>query len=107
MQQLLTLPNQKTFSGLRDFALIMLTLDTGIRPKEAFSLLESDINLKNYSVEVRAQIAKTRVSRSLPILPATAQVIKKLLSARHPDWNNNVPVFSTADGTFLNACTWG
>lgn len=42
----------------------MLTLDTGIRSQEAFSLLESDINLKNYTVDVRAEIAKTRPLRS-------------------------------------------
>ena len=39
LQQLITLPCKTTFSGLRDYALILLTLDTGIRPKEAFSLL--------------------------------------------------------------------
>ncbi len=35
LQKLMVLPNQATFAGLRDFALLMFTLDTGIRPKEA------------------------------------------------------------------------
>ena len=36
LQKLLSLPDCTTFAGLRDYALILFTLDTGIRPKEAF-----------------------------------------------------------------------
>jgi integrase len=101
------LPNKKTFAGLRDYALILLILDTGIRPKEAFSLLVSDINLRNLNVVIRAENAKTRVSRTMPVMPATAQVIRDLIAARHPAWKDSVPVFCTADGTPLNAQNLG
>ncbi len=37
LQQLLSLPNKKTFDGIRDYALLIFTLDTGCRPKEALS----------------------------------------------------------------------
>ncbi|WP_207744497.1 tyrosine-type recombinase/integrase [Desulfallas sp. Bu1-1] len=99
------MPNKKTFAGLRDYALILLILDTGIRPKEAFSLLVSDINLRNLNVVIRAENAKTRVSRTMPVMPATAQVIRDLIAARHPAWKDSVPVFCTADGTPLTAQT--
>lgn len=39
LKKLLELPDKNTFCGIRDYALMLLTLDTGIRPKEAFSLL--------------------------------------------------------------------
>lgn len=107
LQKLLTLPNTNTFAGLRDYTLILLSLDTGIRPKEAFGLLISDCNFRTFSITVRAENAKTRVSRILPILQITAQSIKKLISARHTEWDESVPVFCSCDGTFLNACTWG
>ncbi|SFE11744.1 hypothetical protein SAMN04487969_101144 [Paenibacillus algorifonticola] len=34
---LLQLPDQTTYAGLRDYVLLLIFLDTGIRPKEAFS----------------------------------------------------------------------
>jgi len=39
--RLLEQPDQGTFAGLRDFTLLLLQLDTGIRPSEAFRLLPS------------------------------------------------------------------
>lgn len=33
LTKLLKLPNIKTFAGLRDYSLIVFTLDTGVRPK--------------------------------------------------------------------------
>lgn len=106
LQQLITLPDKQTFAGLRDYALILLTLDTGIRPKEAFSLLPGDINLRSLEVYVRSDFAKTKVSRTLPISHVTAEAIRQLLQARHPAWGESVPVFCTQDGTPLNRHTW-
>ncbi|NLJ47971.1 MAG: hypothetical protein GX428_00040 [Candidatus Atribacteria bacterium] len=48
--ELLKLPNKKTFAGLRDYCLILLTLDTGIRPQEGLLLLPKDINLPGLEV---------------------------------------------------------
>ncbi|TDA70644.1 MAG: site-specific integrase [Clostridia bacterium] len=107
LKKLLTLPDRKTFAGLRDYALILLTLDTGIRPKEAFSLLPEDVNFRALEVYVRAENAKTRVSRTLPIMPVTANAIRDLLAARHPAWKENVPLFCSAEGTPLNRFVWG
>lgn len=54
LSRLIGLPDHKTFAGLRDYALILLQLDTAIRPMEAFGLLETDINLRGLEVYVRA-----------------------------------------------------
>jgi len=40
------MPDKTTFAGLRDYTMLLLTLDTGIRPKEALSLQVDDINLR-------------------------------------------------------------
>jgi len=45
IRELIMLPDASTYTGLRDQALILFFLDTGIRPKEAFALRESDFNL--------------------------------------------------------------
>ena len=42
LSDLLLLPDQRTYAGLRDYALLLDFLDTGIRLKEAFSLMEID-----------------------------------------------------------------
>ncbi|MFC3746812.1 hypothetical protein [Paenibacillus sp. GCM10012306] len=47
IMKLLTIPNKDTFVGLRDFALILLTLDTGIRPKEELALSIPDFNAQS------------------------------------------------------------
>lgn len=45
IKKLLEVIDLTTFAGLREYVTILLTLDTGIRPKEAFSLRISDIVL--------------------------------------------------------------
>jgi len=106
LQRLLTLPDKKTFAGLRDYALFLLTFDTGIRPKEAFSLLVDDFNFKSLQVTVRRETAKTRVSRTLPISPVTANAVRDLIAARHPGWRDSTPVFCTCEGRALNRRSW-
>ena len=106
IKELLQLPDQKTFSGLRDYALIVFTMDTGIRPSEAFGLKIENINEKSYEVTVPAHVAKTRVARALPISIVSLEAIKRLISVRHPSWKDDVPVFCTENGTPLNRLTW-
>lgn len=107
LTKLLEIPDKTTFTGLRDYAMVLLTLDTGIRPKEALSLLVDDINLRSLEVRVRADIAKTRVTRTLPISPLTATTIRKLIQARHPEWKDTVPVFCSCEGNQMETTAWG
>lgn len=106
LQRLLELPNQKTFTGLRDYTLILFTLDTGIRPSEAFQLIVTNFDLTNFSVTIPAHVSKTRQSRTLPILPHTAESIKKLIRVRPADWENELPVFCNSAGEPLNRKRW-
>jgi len=106
LQKLIVLPNCSTFAGLRDYALLMFTLDTGIRPKEALSLKEEDFDFKRFLVTIPADVAKTRTSRTLPLLPPTAEAVHKLIKVRHPSWNSSLPVFCSCEGTPLNHSTW-
>lgn len=104
---LLQLPDQSTYAGLRDYALLLVFLDSGIRPKEAFSLMESDYNGRACELTVDAEKAKTRMSRTLHISPQTAKAIDGLLSVRPDEWKNNAPLFCTNEGKPLSRHTWG
>ncbi|MEW6274939.1 MAG: tyrosine-type recombinase/integrase [Bacillota bacterium] len=106
LERLLALPDKSTFSGLRDYALLLLTLDTGIRPGEAFSLTVTDFNFRSLQVTVRKETAKTREERTLPILPMTTNAVRELISCRPASWKANVPVFCTQEGLPLNRHTW-
>ena len=106
LRKLLSLPNRGSFAGLRDYALMILSLDTGIRPGEALGLLPADIDLTNCTVTVRRHIAKTGRTRVLPMSRETAKALKMLLGARHPAWPKSAPVFCTQDGTPLRLHSW-
>lgn len=105
IKRLLDLPDKSTYSGLRDYALLLLQLDTGIRPKEALSLALEDINLHSLEVYIRAENAKTRIARTVPICPLTAKAIHKLLNVRSVDWGK-VPVFCSCEGNKLSGNGW-
>lgn len=106
LQRLLTLPDQNSFAGLRDYALLMFELDTGVRPKEALSLKIEDFDFNRYTATVPAEEAKTRTARTLPILPVTAQAVKRLVNYRHPNWKDDIPVFCSCEGTHLERSSW-
>jgi site-specific recombinase XerD len=101
LRKLLSLPDKSTFAGLRDFALLLLSLDNGIRPGEALSLLVSDLNLRSYQVHIRAEVAKTRNPRTLPLSNSTVTAIADLMRNRHPRWADSTPLFCSASGHHL------
>jgi site-specific recombinase XerD len=107
LRRLLNLPDKQTFTGLRDFALILLTLDTGIRPKEALSLSLQEFNPNSQEIYITSIKAKTRVSRTLPISIPTVRAIRQVVSVRPVEWGDDVPIFCTCEGKFLNRHTWG
>lgn len=107
LADLILLPDRNTYAGMRDYALLLMFLDCGIRPKEAFSLMESDYNPLACELVVDASKAKTRMSRTLHVLPQTARAIDELLSVRPDEWKNKAPIFCTNEGRPLNRHTWG
>ncbi|MCM3175921.1 tyrosine-type recombinase/integrase [Paenibacillus sp. MER 99-2] len=107
LRELLKVPDQSTFTGLRDYALILLTLDTGIRPSEALALVPSNFRPQAREIHVTALTAKTRRSRDLPISDATIKAMNKLIRSRPLGWADKVPIFCTYEGNALNRHVWG
>ncbi len=102
---LLRTPDQKTYCGLRDYALMLLSLDCGIRPGEALQLLPADLHHEKEELSVRAEIAKTRVPRVLPLSGPTMGTIKKLLQIRPYEWIAS-PIFCTETGEPWAVTSW-
>ena len=106
IRRLLECPDVSTFTGLRDYALMLLSLDSGIRPNEALNLLTGDIEIPVQEIKVRAETAKSRSARILPISSETAKNLRKLMNARLPRWDDTVPVFCTYEGEKMQVNGW-
>ena len=108
LERLLKLPDTRTYAGIRDKALILLTLDTGIRPCEGHGLLISDINLEAGTVTIRQEVAKTNRGRTLYMVAQTVRAIRALIRVRPAEWDDSkVPVFATESGGRMDKDSWG
>ena len=106
MKKLLELPDRKTFTGLRDYALFLFSLDCGARPGESLQLKEKDFDLPALLVHIPAPVAKTRQPRTIPITIQTANAIRKLLASHDKNWKSP-PVFCSQEGENYNVSSWG
>lgn len=103
--QLLKQPDLTRYTGLRDHALMCLQLDTGIRPNEALPLVPDDFKADKQEITVRAESAKTRQARTLPISAPTAKEILRLLQVRPKEWGN-VNIFCSENGSTFTVSAW-
>lgn len=81
LRRLLKMPDKATFAGYRDLTLMHLLMDGMMRISEASKLVESDFDFTQNSVTIRAAIAKSRKSRTLPLKPLTTRLVKRLVQA--------------------------
>ncbi|WP_438351371.1 tyrosine-type recombinase/integrase [Paenibacillus sp. FA6] len=77
--KLLSAPNRRVYTGRRDYCMMLVLCDSGLRIKEMTSLRLSDIDFKLRQITVRAEIAKTNTLRIVPISQMTARELEKLI----------------------------
>lgn len=80
VKQMLGACDTSTYAGLRDYTVMLLMLDCGIRVGEAVEVLIDDIDLKQGFVTVRGETAKSRKMRQLPISLEVGKLLKELIS---------------------------
>lgn len=88
------------YSGFRNYVFILLCLDTGIRIQEAISLEVEDINIRNAVITVKADNAKTRETRFLPVSNKVIRLLKQLIQVSNK-YNSPWIFLSERDGTQL------
>lgn len=91
--------NTHEYAGLRDYAAILLQIDTGIRPGEMLKLTEANYDAAKSSVMVPKSAAKTDENRQLFLSPQTVRYINKLLKAKLDSWGPWI--FCSYEGTQL------
>jgi len=96
---LLAAPDQRTWSGRRDHALILLAVQTGLRLAELTGLRRQDLQLET-GAHVRV-IGKGRKERCTPLSKNTRSVLVAWL--KEPPRQPDQPVFPNARGGQLSA----
>lgn len=77
---LLQQPDKKTFTGLRDYTMMVVMLETGMRIGELLHLKVDDVFLKE--LEIRIQKGKGGKARRVPIQKTCAKILKQYLGER-------------------------
>jgi len=78
VSRLLKAPDKRTYAGFRDYVLLTLLVDTGMRIGEALNLRFDHINFKSNVIEIPSNIAKNRKTRHVPISNKTSRLLREL-----------------------------
>lgn len=97
LKKLLDVIDLKTYVGLRDYTIILLMMDCGIRPCEAFKIELKDINFSSGFLTVRRENSKTRNERTLPLSQIILDLLGKIVKVKSKLWKNDL-VFCSYDG---------
>lgn len=106
LQAMVAVMDTTKFTGLRDKALFFLSLDSGIRPSEALQLKVEDIDTSLCRCTIRGTTAKTRRNRVVFFSMPTAELVKKLIDVRPPEWDVSRPVFCSSYGEPWETREW-
>ena len=98
IQALLAAPNQNTWYGRRDYALLLVAVQTGLRLSELTGLQRKDVQL-GVGAHVRC-VGKGRKERCTPLTKITAVVLKTWLA--EPSRHSTETLFPTAHGGRLS-----
>jgi integrase/recombinase XerD len=77
---LLNQPDRNTFTGFRDYTIMMLLLETGMRISECLALELGDVLLKDRELIIR--MGKGRKARRVPIQKTCIQILQQYIAAR-------------------------
>ena len=88
LQQFLSSLDQGTYTGLRDYVICMVMLDTGIRTKELLSLRNEDYCRNNKSITVDKLTAKTRIRRAAYLSSHVANLVDMFISRKPDEWDD-------------------
>ncbi|OME86942.1 integrase [Paenibacillus sp. FSL A5-0031] len=86
--KLLSAPNKRVYTGHRDYCMMLILIDGGLRVKELTSLKISDIDFKLRQVTVRAEVSKTKTTRVIPLSQRTVKEIEKLIEYMNVEEND-------------------
>ncbi|MDH4620022.1 tyrosine-type recombinase/integrase [Brevibacillus sp. AY1] len=109
MLLLLSAPNQREFVGFRDYVMMALLLDTGMRINEVLNMPVRDIDFIHKSIHIPATHSKNGQARTVPITKRTCDLLSTLLAENQEQFSQHSDhLFLARDGkpmTYLAAYT--
>jgi len=104
-KKLISCLDKSYFSEHRDYAMIMLMIDSGMRLGECSCLLLSDIDLAKQQIFLRAEITKGRRNRTVYFSTKTEKLLRRWLQFkdRYVETDYLFPVKSTGFHVDVNA----
>lgn len=94
-EAILAAPDQSTSIGRRDFVLLMLAIQTGLRVSELISLRWQDVRLDRAGAHVRCH-GKRRKERITPLTPQAVKALRSYLRDQKPTPSD--PLFRSRRG---------
>ncbi|WP_391571929.1 tyrosine-type recombinase/integrase [Cohnella sp.] len=88
VQKLLSAPNRRVYTGQRDYCMMLVLVDGGLRIKELTSLRISDIDFKLRQITIRAEVAKTKTTRIVPLSQKTCKELETLINYMNVEEND-------------------
>jgi len=79
VKKMLNAPNRNSYAGFRDFTIMVVILDCGIRIQELCNTIIPDVDLRNKTLLVRGEVSKTRRVRVLPLSKQSVVLLKQLI----------------------------
>lgn len=77
---LLATPNRRTYTGMRDYTMMLILIDCGCRIGELTNIKVGDINFATRQIVISAEIAKTNETRVVPISQKTVKELRDLVN---------------------------
>lgn len=102
--RLLSAPNIKTFIGFRDYVMMLILIDTGLRIGELTSLRIKDVDFTLRQITIRGETNKSNRTRILPLSKKTVEEIKSLADYINVELDDYL--FLTSFGERYNADTF-
>lgn len=98
--------DERRYSEWRDKIICLLMLDTGLRPTEAVELPKESLDFKTLTIEVFADVAKSRRSRIVPMSKDIARLLRDLIKETEAYFGDSNRVFLSSYGDEITASTF-
>lgn len=107
MEEYKSKPQQ--WERVRNYAYVLFSIGTGVRPGEGLQLRRSDFNMGEMYVIVRGEYVKTRQSRVIyiPQNKTLQKLLKKMIKAHEKTgFHKDTPLFSDSGGKAISSRSW-
>lgn len=88
------------YSQFRDFTIMLVILDCGVRINELLNVKIEEYNAKDKTIKIGSETAKTKESRILPISNKTAKYLQRLINIAQS--NDEEYIFNSTYGNRIN-----